>query len=52
VGYEGVMMQVYCGVTGFEDTLKGKKCGACGQNIMTVGTDAWYDHTVENRRFC
>lgn len=47
LGYEGVMMQVYCGVTGFEDTLQGKKCPSCGQNVMRLHTDAWYDHIVE-----
>lgn len=40
-------MQVYCGTTGFEDTLQGNKCPSCGKNVMRVGTDAWYDHTLE-----
>lgn len=43
-------MQVLCGVTGFEDTLQGKKCPSCGENVMKVGTEAWYSHIVEGVR--
>jgi hypothetical protein len=43
-------MQVYCAVTGFEDTLQGKKCPSCGDNVMKQGTEAWYSHAIEGGR--
>jgi rubredoxin len=43
-------MQVFCGTTGFEDTLQGNKCPSCGKNVIRKYTEAWYDHTVEGVR--
>ena len=36
---------IYCGITGFEDTLtKGGVCPLCKQAVMTPDADAYYDH--------
>lgn len=38
-------LPIYCGITGFEDTLtKDGKCPLCKQAVMTPDADAYYEH--------